>query len=106
MRRRSYYDHAAKKQTVSLTINSDLYAKARAEGLSVSQIAEEALAKAYTEQMRTKIAAELREEAAAYDAFVTKHGSLAELAREQFAQTEGQEALETDAADLDAEDAV
>jgi hypothetical protein len=37
------HDVKAAKQTVSLTINSDLYAQARRLGINASQIAEEAL---------------------------------------------------------------
>jgi post-segregation antitoxin (ccd killing protein) len=44
--RRCPHDVAAKKRTVSLTLNSDLYARARAAGMNVSSIAEAALAQA------------------------------------------------------------
>ena len=37
------YDLKAAKQTVSLTVNSDLYAKAKSFGINASQVAEEAL---------------------------------------------------------------
>ena len=37
------YDVKAPKQTVSLTLNSDLYAKAKKLGINASQVAEEAL---------------------------------------------------------------
>ena len=41
---RPFYDHKAAKQTVSLTLNSDLYALAKRCGINASQIAEQALA--------------------------------------------------------------
>ena len=37
------YDVAARKRTVSLTLNSDLYAKVRSAGMNASRIAEAAL---------------------------------------------------------------
>jgi post-segregation antitoxin (ccd killing protein) len=40
------YDVTARKRTVSLTLNSDLYAKVRASGMNASRIAELALAEA------------------------------------------------------------
>ena len=40
------YDLAARKRTVSLTLNSDLYAKVRAAGMNASRIAEAALVQA------------------------------------------------------------
>ena len=40
------YDRLAKKRTVALTLNSDLYAKAKAQGINMSHVAEAALAEA------------------------------------------------------------
>jgi hypothetical protein len=40
------YDPDAPKRTVSLTVNSDLYARAKKLGLNASRIAEQALADA------------------------------------------------------------
>ena len=94
-----YFDKSAKKQTVSLTINSDLYAKAKEVGVNVSQIAEEALAVAFTHQMKEKIRAEVQQDAEAYDAFVRKYGSPAELARQHYAEKEAAENSSTDKED-------
>src|SRR5690606_11847938 len=44
MARDSTYDHSARKRTVSLTLNGDLYAKAKELGINASRVAEEALA--------------------------------------------------------------
>ena len=41
------YDPKAAKQTVSITLNSDLYAKVKSLGINASKVAEEALAAAY-----------------------------------------------------------
>lgn len=90
MRERSYqyYDKSAKKRTVSLTINSDLYEKAKAAGLNASQIAEEAIAMSYVTHAKAKLIEEIRKEGEAYDAFVAKYGSPAELARQHYAELE------------------
>lgn len=47
MRNRELFDRKARKQTVSVTINSDLVAKLRQANLNISSIAETALAEAY-----------------------------------------------------------
>ena len=44
--RNSLYDAGARKRTVSLTLNADLYAKAKGAGINVSKVAEAALAQA------------------------------------------------------------
>ena len=66
--RKPVFDPSAKKRTVSLTLNADLYAKAKAEGINASQVAEEALAQA--------LKARLSE----------KHGSPTEMLREYLAE--------------------
>jgi post-segregation antitoxin (ccd killing protein) len=80
--RRPRYDSSAPKQTVSLTVNSDLYAKAKSLGINASRVAEQALAEAYAaradELLKVQIAQELR----ALDAFAETHGSFPALARE------------------------
>jgi antitoxin CcdA len=78
------YDTAARKRTVSLTLNGDLYAKAKASGLNVSRIAEEAVARALTEAERAKIREEIRQEMEIYNAFIAEHGSPAELVRAHY----------------------
>ena len=40
------FDAGARKRTVSLTLNADLYAKAKDSGINLSKVAEEALAQA------------------------------------------------------------
>ncbi|HYD65798.1 type II toxin-antitoxin system CcdA family antitoxin [Azospirillum sp.] len=78
------YDTTAAKRTVSVTLNSDLYAKAKEAGLNVSQLTEQALSRELEERLREQARAEIRAEMDAYNAFVEKHGSFAEMAREQF----------------------
>jgi antitoxin CcdA len=78
------FDRAAKKRTVSVTLNSDLFAKAKAAGLNVSRIAEQALAHALGEAERALIKEEIRQEMEVYNAFIAEHGSPAELARAHY----------------------
>jgi antitoxin CcdA len=77
-------DVKAAKQTVSLTINSDLYAQAKKLGINASQVAEEALsmhvARLKTEQLQVEIQQDLE----AAGAYITKHGSFAEMVRQHY----------------------
>jgi antitoxin CcdA len=77
------------KQTVSITLNSDLYAKAKSIGINTSRVAEEALAAKYAELTRETILAELREGMAAVDAYSEKHGSFSELVRKHYGHDDG-----------------
>ena len=78
------YDMKAPKQTVSLTVNSDLYARAKKLGINASQIAEEALTQALARKLAEQIRAEIREDLAAYNSYVEAHGSPAEMARAHY----------------------
>lgn len=90
MRSRSTYDLKAPKQTVSLTINSDLYGQARRLGLNVSLVAEEALAQEVAERVAEQIRAEVLQDLEALDAYEAEHGSFAEMVREHY-QSAGEE---------------
>jgi|JI9StandDraft_2_1071091.scaffolds.fasta_scaffold225217_2 post-segregation antitoxin (ccd killing protein) len=78
------YNVKAPKQTVSLTINSDLYTQAKGLGLNASQIAEEALAAELARRHAERIQAEIREDLEASNAYLAKHGSFAEMVREHY----------------------
>lgn len=65
----------APRQTVSLTINSDLFARVKALGINASRVAEEALARELERARRSEIAAEVRGAVAAINAYEEKHGS-------------------------------
>jgi post-segregation antitoxin (ccd killing protein) len=78
------YDPNAPKQTVSLTLNSDLYARAKRLGLNASRIAEQALADAYARERATAIAAEVQLELQAVADYEARHGSFADLVRAQY----------------------
>ena len=84
--RKPAFDPSAKKRTVSLTLNADLYDKAKAPGIDPSQVAETALARALDARSREKVRAEIEKDMAAYDAYVEKHGSSAEMLRDYLAE--------------------
>lgn len=69
------YDPAARKRTVSLTLNADLYAKAKGAGINLSKVAEAALAQALAQHLAEQARAEIRQDLAALSAFVEAHGS-------------------------------
>ncbi|MFI5030677.1 MAG: type II toxin-antitoxin system CcdA family antitoxin [Reyranellales bacterium] len=79
------YDISARKRTVSVTLNEDLYAKAKAEGINASQVAEAALADALALRLAEKVRSEIEQDMAAYNAYVEKHGSPAEMLRDHLA---------------------
>jgi post-segregation antitoxin (ccd killing protein) len=79
------YDARATKQTVSLTINSDLYAQARSFGINASQVAEEALAYQVGKRKAEIIREEIQKDLAACSAYEAEHGSFAELVRGHYA---------------------
>jgi antitoxin CcdA len=83
------FEPKAPKQTVSITLNSDLYAKAKSAGINTSRVAEEALASKYAELTRETILAELREGMAAVDAYSEQHGSFSELVRKHYEKDDG-----------------
>ena len=82
--RHTAYELKAAKQTVSVTINSDLYAQAKGFGVNASQVAEEALANEVARRKAEQIKAEIQRDLAALDAYESKHGSFAEMVREHY----------------------
>ena len=79
------YDARARKRTVSLTLNADLYAKAKSAGINLSKIAEQALAQALAQRLAEQVRADVHRDLEAFNAFVAAHGSFAEMAREHYA---------------------
>ncbi len=79
----------APKRTVSLTINSDLYEKAKSLGINASRVAEEALANAYAATRAESIRAELQQDLAAADNYAEMHGSFSEIARAHYELEDG-----------------
>ena len=80
------YDPKAAKQTVSITLNSDLYAKAKSLGINASKVAEEALATEYAACRAESLKAELREDVAAVDHYAEQHCAFADLVRQHYEQ--------------------
>jgi len=78
------YNLKAAKQTVSLTLNSELYAQAKAFDINASQIAEEALAYEVNRRRAEKLKGEILEDIEALDAYEAKHGSFVDMAREHY----------------------
>jgi antitoxin CcdA len=74
----------AAKQTVSLTINSDLFAQVRRLGINASQIAEEALIQEVTRRKAERLQAEIRQDLEAASSYIDKHGSFADMVREHY----------------------
>jgi post-segregation antitoxin (ccd killing protein) len=87
--RNPLFESKAAKQTVSITLNSDLYTKAKCVGINTSKVAEEALAKKYTEICAEALIAELRLGLAAVDSYADQHGSFAELVRNHYEHDDG-----------------
>ena len=78
------YDVKAAKQTVSLTINSALYAEAKKLGINASQVAEEALAQQVARRKAEQLEAEIRQDLEAVNSYMAKHGSFAEMVRQHY----------------------
>jgi post-segregation antitoxin (ccd killing protein) len=83
------FDSKAAKQTVSITLNADLYAKAKSVGINASKVAEEALATKYAELSSEALIAELRLGLAAVDSYADQHGSFSELVRNHYEHDDG-----------------
>ena len=87
--RKPLFEPKAPKQTVSITLNSDLYAKAKSMGINASKVAEEALAHEYSVGRREVLRAEIRDELAALERYEVQHGSFSELARAHYERDDG-----------------
>jgi antitoxin CcdA len=74
----------AARQTVSLTINSDLFARVKALGINASRVAEEALVQELERRRRAEIEAEVRADIAAVQAYEDAHGNFTDMAREHY----------------------
>lgn len=89
--RPSLYDSKAAKQTVSVTLNSDLYAQAKRLGINASQVAEDALAHEVARRRAERLRAEVQQDLDALDAYESRHGSFAEMVREHYHSVEDDE---------------
>lgn len=68
------YDVNARRKTVSITLNSDLVAKASALGINISRTAEAALIQAFEAIEKERIREEIRVAARIVDEYVALHG--------------------------------
>jgi antitoxin CcdA len=84
-----HFDPNAPKQTVSVTLNSDLYAKAKSVGINASKVAEEAIADEYSKRRKEALLKELREDLAAVEKYEEQHGSFPELVRAHYEREDG-----------------
>jgi post-segregation antitoxin (ccd killing protein) len=78
------YDLAARKRTVRLTLNSDLYAKVREAGMNASRTAEAALIQALKARDAEHLRAGIREDMTALADYIAEHGDPAAELREMF----------------------
>jgi post-segregation antitoxin (ccd killing protein) len=79
------YDTGAGKRKASLTLNADLYAKAKAVGINLSKVAEEAVAQALAERLAEQARADIHQDLRALNAFVEANGSFAEMVCKHYA---------------------
>jgi antitoxin CcdA len=82
--RRPHHDVKAAKQTVSVTINSDVYAQAKKLRINTSQVAEAALIEEVARRRAEQLQAEIRQDLAATSSYIARHGSFADLARKHY----------------------
>jgi antitoxin CcdA len=75
------YDHEASKRPVNVTLNSDLVARARAEGLNLSALAEGAVAAALGRIARTSCEAGIAQACRAHEQYLAEYGSLGDAVR-------------------------
>jgi post-segregation antitoxin (ccd killing protein) len=83
------YESKAPKQTVSVTVNSDLYAKAKRLGINVSQVAEQAVADAYSKKRAEALAAEIEADLAAAADYAEQHGGFGDFVRAHYGRDDG-----------------
>jgi len=75
------YDTAAPKRPVNVTLNSDLVARARAEGLNLSALAEEAVTAALARIARARFEAEVAQACQVHEQYLAEYGSLGDAVR-------------------------
>jgi post-segregation antitoxin (ccd killing protein) len=81
------FDRDAAKRPVNLSLNGDLVARARMEGLNLSALAEAAVAGELARIARERFAAQVAQACRAHDAYLAAYGSLADAVR---AATDGE----------------
>jgi post-segregation antitoxin (ccd killing protein) len=79
--RMTAYDVGASKRRVNVTIKSDLVARARAEGLNLSALAEQAVTAALSGIAKARFEAEVAQACRVHDQYLAEYGSLADAVR-------------------------
>jgi post-segregation antitoxin (ccd killing protein) len=79
--RMQLYDPKASKRLVDVTLNSDLVAHARAEGLNLSSLAEEAVASALGRIAQKKFDAEIARACRIHEQYLAEYGNLGDAVR-------------------------
>ena len=75
------YDPQAAKRAVNVTLNGDLVARARAEGLNLSALAEQAVAAELARIAREKLEAEIAQACRVHEDYLAEYGSLGDAVR-------------------------
>lgn len=82
------FDPASPKRPVNVTLNSDLVARARAESLNLSAIAEEAIAAALGRIRHARFEADVAQACLVHEQYLAEFGSLGQSIRTEFAAAE------------------
>lgn len=85
------YDEKAPRRAVNLSLNSDLLSKARACGLNLSGIAEEAIKLEVARVARERFEAEIRRSVEQHDAYLAEYGSFADAVRRSIAAEDAED---------------
>lgn len=75
------FDPAAAKRPVNMSLNSDLVARARAEGLNLSALSEAAIAAALRRMALEKFEAEIAQACRVHEQYLATYGTLGEAVR-------------------------
>lgn len=86
------FDEKAPRRAVNLSLNSDLLSKARACGLNLSGIAEEAIKREVARVARERFEAEIRRSVEQHDAYLAEYGSLWEAVQRTLAEEADEDA--------------
>jgi antitoxin CcdA len=79
--RMTLFNPQAAKRPVNLSLNTDLITRARAEGLNLSSLAEEAIAAALTRIAREKFNADVAAACRVHEQYLAEYGSLGDAIR-------------------------
>ncbi|MDA8249265.1 MAG: type II toxin-antitoxin system CcdA family antitoxin [Rhodospirillales bacterium] len=76
------FNRNAPRRPVNLSLNSDLVARARAENLNLSAIAEAAIQRAVAQRAAEKFREEIARSIAEHEEYLAEYGSFAESVRQ------------------------